>query len=275
MPLEYSVLMSVYKKENPEYLKQAIDSMINQTMPTNDFVLVCDGPLTAGLDHIIGQYQRNYPNLFHVIRLSHNQGLGNALKIGLEHCKHNLIARMDSDDISLPERCQLQLNMFQTIPELALCSGNIAEFGTDITHITGIRYVPTSYNEILSFAKKRNPMNHMAVMYKKDAVVDSGNYVEISLAEDYFLWARMLKKGYYAINLDAILVYARIGNGMYTRRGGIAYVKKICILQKKLLQIHFISIPEFMVNCTIRMLSGIIPNFARKFLYQKKLRKHS
>lgn len=272
MSLNYSVLMSVYARETPEYLKKAIDSMINQTVPTNDFVLVCDGPLTDDLDRIIVDFQNKCPNLFNIIRLPQNQGLGHALNIGLKSCKHDLVARMDSDDISLPERCQLQLNMFQREPELALCSGNIAEFETDITHITGIRYVPTSYGEILQFAKKRNPMNHMAVMYRKHAVINCGNYVEMSLAEDYYLWARMLHKGYYAINLDKVLVYARIGNGMYARRGGLAYARKIYALQKKLLQIQFISLTEFIFNCIVRILSSMVPIPIRKIIYLKKLR---
>lgn len=273
MEQNYSVLMSVYYKENPEYLKAAIESMLNQTVLTNDFVLVCDGPLTPELDEVINQFYAKYPGIFQIHRLEKNQGLGNALNAGLNLCRNELVARMDSDDISLPERCQLQLDMFRQNSELALCSGNIAEFEVDINHVTGIRHVPSSYNEILKFAKRRNPMNHMAVMYSKQAVIASGNYIELSLAEDYYLWARMLHKGYHAINIDEILVYARIGNGMYARRGGFSYVGKMFALQKKLLQIHFISSSEFAFNCVIRTLGSIIPNFARRNLYSKKLRR--
>lgn len=273
MEQNYSVLMSVYYKEKPEYLKAAIESILRQTVPTNDFVLVCDGPLTPELDEVINQFYKKHPKLFQIHRLTKNQGLGNALNAGLALCRNELVARMDSDDISLQNRCELQLEAFHNNSELALCSGNIAEFESDIAHIMGIRYVPASYSEILKFAKKRNPMNHMAVMYKKQAVVASGNYIEMSLAEDYYLWVRMLHKGYQAINVDKILVYARIGNGMYARRGGFSYVGKMIALQKKLLQLHFISFPEFISNCAIRTLGSVIPNSVRKNLYIKKLRK--
>ena len=131
MNQNYSVLMSVYKKEKPEYLQMAIESMLKQTIPPNDFVLVCDGPLTRELDSVILTVRDQYPSLFQVIRLSQNSGLGNALNIGLKACKNELVARMDSDDLSLPYRCELQLNAFKKEPELVFCSGNIAEFTTD------------------------------------------------------------------------------------------------------------------------------------------------
>lgn len=272
MERNYSVLMSVYKKEKPEYLKQAIESMLNQTVQTNDFVLVCDGPLTPELDLLIEDICRLYPELFQIIRLKKNSGLGNALNVGLKKCRYELVARMDSDDKSLPNRCELQLRQFKEKPELAFCSGDIAEFITDTKEIQNIRHVPTSYKEIIRFAKKRNPMNHMAVMYRRSAVIDAGGYIEIQYFEDYYLWVRMLKKGYKAANLDQTLVNVRIGNGMYGRRGGIAYAKNVCILQKKMLEAHFISYFEFIRNCLVRIGGSIVPVCIRKYMYEKILR---
>lgn len=273
MEWNYSVLMSVYKKEKPEYLKQAIESMLNQTVQTNDFVLVCDGPLTHELDSLIEDICGQYPELFQIIRLKKNSGLGNALNVGLKKCRHELVARMDSDDKSLPNRCELQLRQFKEKPELAFCSGDIAEFIKDTKEIQNIRHVPTSYNQILRFAKKRNPMNHMAVMFRRSAVEDVGGYIEIRYFEDYYLWVRMLKKGYKAANIDQILVNVRIGNGMYERRGGIAYAKNVCILQKKMLEMHFISYGQFFVNCFIRIVGSMISIGFRTYLYRKILRK--
>ncbi len=273
MEQNYSVLMSVYEKEKPEYLKEAIESMLNQTICTNDFVLVCDGPLTPKLDFVIHVISEQYPGLFQIVRLKKNRGLGTALNIGLKKCKNELVARMDSDDVSLPYRCELQLKEFNKNSKLAFCSGDIAEFMTDAKVIQSIRHVPVQYKEILLFAKKRNPMNHMAVMLKKSAVTAVGGYVEINFAEDYYLWVRMLKKGYEAANIGEILVNVRIGNGMYKRRGGMKYAKNICILQKKMLELHFINYAQFVINCFIRIGGSIIPRRIRQYLYESRLRR--
>lgn len=272
MEQNYSVLMSVYKKEKPEYLKQAIESMINQTVQTNDFVLVCDGPLTPQMDSLIEAVCDQYPELFQIIRLEKNSGLGNALNVGLKKCRHELIARMDSDDISLANRCELQLKRFEEDPELAFCSGDIAEFITDEKEVRNVRHVPTGHQEIRRFAKKRNPMNHVAVMFRRSAVEAAGGYIEIPYFEDYYLWVRMLKKGYKAGNIHQILVNVRIGNGMYRRRGGISYAKNVCTLQKRMLEMHFISYFEFTRNCLVRIGGSIIPVGIRKYMYEKILR---
>lgn len=273
MEQDYSVLMSVYKGEKPEYLNSAINSMINQTIPTNDFVLVCDGPLTFELDSVIEDFYKQYPTLFQIVRIEKNSGLGNALNAGMKVCKNELVARMDSDDIAVVNRCELQLDEFRKDPELALCSGDIAEFKEDINQIECIRSLPTEYKELVIFAKRRNPMNHMAVMYKKSIIDVVGGYIEIHYMEDYYLWVRILKAGYKASNINRILVNARIGNGMYKRRGGILYVKNVCLLQKKMLDLQFISCFDFLINCFVRIVGSIIPEELRKYLYKKKLRK--
>lgn len=270
----YSVLMSVYYKEQPEYLKQAIQSMMEQTVPTNDFVLVCDGSLTADLDNVITEYQNKYSDIFHTIKLPKNQGLGNALNIGLLKCKNDLIARMDSDDISLPDRCQIQLDMFTKNTSLVLASGAIAEFDKNPEQILSVRKLPCASDMIYQFAKRRNPMNHMAVMCRKEAVMAVGNYQEMPMAEDYYLWVRMLCHGYQAQNTKKVLVYARVGNGMYQRRGGLLYAKQIYTLQKSFLKLHFISNVEFAQNCLIRISASLLPACIRKKIYQKSLRGH-
>lgn len=271
---DYSVLMSVYAKEKPEYLKQAIQSMMDQTVPTNDFVLVCDGPLTPELDNVIIEYQNSYPDIFHIIRLSQNQGLGKALNVGLQHCKNELVARMDSDDISVPNRCQIQLDMFTKNISLSLASGAIAEFDKSPDQLISVRNLPCMPEEISKFAKRRNPMNHMAVMYRKKEVMNAGNYQEMPLAEDYYLWARMLCHNCQAQNTEKILVYARVGNGMYQRRGGLLYAKRIYSLQKSFLKLRFISKFEFIQNCLIRISASLLPACIRKQIYQKSLRGH-
>ena len=164
---EYSVLMSVYHKEKPEYLKQAIESIQAQTFPTDDFVLVCDGSLNDGLDAIIAEKQQEMGDTLNVVRLAKNCGLGNALNEGIKHCKNELVARMDSDDIAYPDRCEKQINVFNTHPEVSICSGVVEEFTTDPEVVDTRRVPPETHAEIVEFAKKRNPFNHPCVMYKK------------------------------------------------------------------------------------------------------------
>ncbi len=269
----YSVLMAVYVKERPEYFRLAIQSMLDQTVAPRDFVIVCDGPLTRELDDVIAEFADTYPEMFRVIRMDQNRGLGNALNAGLESCRYDLVARMDSDDISLPYRCECQLEMFRKDPQLALCSGDIAEFASDPDDIEGIRHVPKTHGEILKYARRRNPVNHMAVMYRRSAVKDAGGYIEVKLAEDYYLWVRMLQKGYRAANADRVLVKARAGDGLYARRGGLGYVRSVCRLQGLFLETRFITYPEYVRNCVERVLGGLLPSWIRKWLYRKYLRR--
>ena len=177
----YSVLMSVYYKEKPEYLKQAIESIQTQTIPTNDFVLVCDGTLTSELDALIDSKQQEIGEILNVIRLAKNGGLGNALNEGIKHCKNEFVARMDSDDIAYPDRCEKQIAVFNEHPEVSICSGIVEEFTTDPSVIDARRVPPETNDEIVEFSKKRCPFNHPCVMYKRSAVEAVGSYQDFYL----------------------------------------------------------------------------------------------
>lgn len=230
--MQYSVLMSVYVKEKPEYLEKSLESMAAQTVLPSEIVLIEDGPLTPELYEVIERFKQKN-SFLRTVPLKKNVGLGNALNIGVEKCKNELIARMDTDDIAKPDRCEKQLKAFEDDPELDICGTFIEEFEGDIDNIVSVRRLPCSHEEILSFAKKRNPFNHMTVMFKKDAVLKAGNYREINLFEDYYLWTRMLVNGAKAHNVGESLVYARVGSDMMKRRGGFNYWKKIVKGRKK------------------------------------------
>ena len=222
--MEYSVLMSVYKKEKAEFLKEAIESIQKQSKKTDDFVLVCDGELNESLDKVILDKKEEMGDVLNVIRLKENVGLGKALNVGLEYCKNEYIARMDSDDISVPDRCEKQLEIFKKLQEISICSGTVQEFSDDINNIECLRILPQNNNEIIKFSKKRNPFNHPCVMYKKSSVKAVGSYQDFYLLEDYHLWIRMLMNGYKGYNLEDILLNMRAGNNMYKRRAGFKYV---------------------------------------------------
>lgn len=270
---QYSVLMSVYHKEKAVFLKQAMDSMWNQTVPTDDFVLVCDGPLNKELNAVIDEMQVAHPDKLRVVRLKTNGGLGNALNVGIKECKYKLVARMDSDDISRANRCERQLKVFQVHPDVSVVSGIVEEFTVSTDQIEARRVPPETQEEILLFAKKRNPFNHPCVMYKKSAIEIAGGYQDFFLLEDYYLWIRMLQRGSIGYNLQEPLLWMRAGSDMYKRRAGWKYAKSQKALFKYMKDIGFISGSQYMKSVVVRTASSITPNWLREFLYKTVMRK--
>ena len=269
----YSVLMSVYSKEKSEYLRQAMESIQAQTAPTSDFVLVCDGPLTPELDAVISVKQQEIGDTLNVVRLSENGGLGKALNEGIKHCKNELIARMDSDDIAYPDRCEKQLAVFEAHPEVSLCSGTVEEFTTSPEVVDARRVPPKTNAEIVEFAKKRNPFNHPCVMYRKSAVEAVGSYQDFYLLEDYYLWLRMLMAGNQGYNIQEPLLHMRAGSEMYKRRAGWKYAKTQRRLFRFMRDSGFISEGQCLKSCLLRSASALAPNGLRKFMFKKVLRK--
>lgn len=267
----YSVLMSVYYKENPEHLRQAMDSMWSQTLPPEEFVLVCDGPLNEPLDEVIAEMQQLHPQL-NVVRLEQNVGLGRALNEGIRHCKCDLIARMDSDDIARPERCEKE--------EKALLEHNadivsawVEEFSERPEEVNTRRVLPETHEEILRFSQKRNPFNHPCVMYRKSAVESAGGYQDFYLLEDYYLWMRMLLNGSKGYNIQESLLWMRAGNALYKRRAGWKYAKSQRALFRYMKQNKMINSAQYFTSCAIRTASAISPNWLRQMVFQKVLRK--
>jgi len=265
--------MSVYIKERAEYLQEAMNSIWKQSVPTNNFVLVCDGPLTFELDSLIEEMEKKHPNILCVVRLKKNGGLGNALNEGIKYCKNELVARMDSDDISRIDRCERQLRQFQENPELSIVSGIVEEFSISTEQIEARRVLPEKQVEIIQFAKKRNPFNHPCVMYKKSTVEDAGGYQDFYLLEDYFLWVRMLQKGFVGYNLQQPLLWMRAGSEMYRRRAGWKYAKSQKALFKYMKETGFISGSQYLNSVLTRSVASLMPNGIRKFLFKHFMRK--
>lgn len=270
---KYSVLMSVYYRENAKHLEESLDSIIKQTVTPAELVLVCDGPLTEELDRVIECKKEQLGDALKVVRLTENGGLGNALRTGLEYCSCDLVARMDSDDISKPERCEAQLEIFAKYPDVSIVSGTIEEFFDNPENVVSKRQLPEFHDEIIERAKSRNPFNHPCVMFKKNDVIQSGSYQDFYLLEDYYLWIRMFMKGYKGYNLKNPILSARTGSSMFQRRGGLRYVDSQIRLFEYMHSIRFITYVQFLKNASIRIAGSIIPNNLRKTLYLKYLRK--
>ena len=268
----FSVLISVYCRDDANYLASSLKSIISQTCPPSEIVLVKDGPLNEACDKVISNLKRRFIGELKIIELRKNMGLGNALKIGLDACSNELVARMDADDISELNRFEIQINYFKENPDIDVLSSYIGEFDSDESIINKVRRVPLASDAIKKHAKYRNPMNHMAVMFRKESDLAAGSYKHFLWFEDYYLWARMLMDGYRFANVPNILIRMRANDGLFQRRGGWQYLKQEIMLQNEFFKIGFISFPIYLFNITTRSFFRIIPNNVRAILYKKLLR---
>ncbi|MFQ6793940.1 MAG: glycosyltransferase [Thomasclavelia sp.] len=272
MEQKFTVLMSLYFKEKPEYARECFDSLLNQTVRATEWVIVEDGLLTDELYNLLDEYQNKYPNLIKRVPLKENRGLGLALREGILHCSNELIARMDTDDICREDRFELQLKEFEKNPSLDICGSHIKEFDGNINNILSVRKVPISNDMIRKYQRRRDSFNHMTVMYKKNSVIKAGNYQHALLMEDTLLWVNMMLNHAKCINIDDFLVYARTGTNMFERRGGISYFKKYKQGRKRIYQTGYISYFDYIYTIFIQLIIAIMPNILRKKIYIMLLR---
>lgn len=269
---EISVLMSIYIKEKPEYVEQCFQSLLDQTVKANEWIVVEDGPLTEEMYALLDRYQKEHPKLIRRIRLKENRGLGIALRIGVPKCSNQLIARMDTDDIARKDRFEKQLNEFEKHPELDICGSNIIEFEGNRSNVISKRVVPVSHRDIVRYQKTRSAFNHMTVMYKKDAVLKAGNYEHCPLMEDDMLWTRMILSGARCSNINDFLVYARTGTAMIERRGGWAYFKKYRDGKRKIRKTGFISRADYLKAIVPQFVVSLLPKKLRLWVFTRLLR---
>ena len=219
--LRFSVLMTVYDKEKPLRLDKALNSLETQTVFPDEIVLVKDGKLSAPLDKVISKHSNEYKKVYKIVSLENNHGRGYASKVGIRNISNNWFARMDSDDISVPDRFENQLmaiNKYKKIyPKLAVVGGQISEFMGYEKNIVGYRKVPLASADIKNFAAYRSPINNPTVMINKSALLDIGNYSNLNVLEDYDLWIRFLSARYVLVNIPNILVNMRVSDDMYKR----------------------------------------------------------
>ncbi len=268
---KFSVLMSLYIKEKPEYLEECLKSILANTVLPNEIVIVLDGPITDDLSAVLDKYVNEKPDLYKIIPLETNQGLGAALREGVSRCSNELIARMDTDDISRNDRFELQLKEFDLNPTLDICGSHISEFDSSPGIIVAKRTVPLNDKDIKKYQKKRDGLNHVTVMFKKTSVLRAGNYQSCLLMEDTLLWANMFMNGAIAKNIDDYLVFVRIGKDMYERRGGLKYYKKYKEGRKRVYKTGFISWWDYKYTLVIQFIVSILPNKVRGFVFKKML----
>jgi len=271
--MHFSVLISVYHKDNPAFFDQSLYSVFSQTRRADEVVLVEDGPLTPEQYKVVEKYQRIYSEL-KVIPIEKNGGLGKALNEGLKHCSYDIIARMDSDDVCKPNRFEKQVSFMKQNPEYDLVGSWVDEFYDDTEHISSVRCVPESHDEIYEYCKSRCPVNHPTVMFRKKAVLDAGGYLTEYFPEDYFLWIRMLMNGARFYNLQESLLFFRVSPDTIKRRGGWKYAIGEVHIQRMIYDLGFISFLLFVKNSIVRFAVRVMPLWLRSWVYQKLLRKN-
>ena len=267
---KFSVAISVYMNDNAEYFDRALESITDtQTIKPDEIVLVVDGPVSDDINSVISKYEAKCET-FKAIRLAENGGLGNALKIAVENCSYELIARMDSDDISLPTRFEEQLKKFEQFPELDIVGGDISEFIGNEENVVAYRRVPEEDSEIKKYMQTRCPFNHVSVMYKKSAVEKAGGYQDLFWNEDYYLWIRMQLSGALFANTGTTLVNVRTGTDMYARRGGARYFKSEAYLQRFMLENKMISLSTCFMNVAKRLIVQLLlPKSVRGWVFRR------
>ena len=268
--VHFSVCTSVYKNDKPDYVKVALDSLlINQTVKPTEIVMVQDGPVLDATTRLLAEYRNKYGDALKVIVLEKNGGLGNALKIGVENARYDIIARMDSDDIASPDRFEKQLAFLEAHPECDIVGGQITEFIGEPSNIVGRREVPLDNEDIYKYMKSRCAFNHPTVMFRKSAVLSVGNYKDWFWNEDYYLWIRMMMKGCMMANLPDVLVNMRSGLDQYSRRGGKKYFDSEMGIKKLMLDNGLISKSEYLVNYIERfIIQLLLPNSVRGWVFR-------
>jgi glycosyltransferase involved in cell wall biosynthesis len=273
---KFSVLISIYRNADPQHFKEALDSLFKQLLLPQEIVVVCDGPITIQLNLVLYEFQKlskEYELLFFkVIYLEKNQGLGLALNEGLKFCTHNIVARFDADDICVVDRFFIQYNLFIN-SDLDVLGGLMKEFIFCPDDYDYFILKPLSHIKILKLSKYLNPICHPTVMFKKDAVLNSGSYKDMKFFEDYYLWIRMLRLGYKFANVNKVLVYFRVGNDMIDRRHGISYFKNELNFYKTSYSQSHINIFEFLIIILYKFILRILPRQIMKLLYKIIARK--
>ncbi len=268
---KYSVLMAVYIKDNPEYFAVALDSMIHQTVTPDEIVIVKDGPITEALQMVIDERKGGTVEI-NEVGLRENHGLGFALNKGVKACRNELIARMDADDYSVSNRCEMQLAEFEKNPALDIVGCPVKEFAGSMDNIVGERKVPLTNEEIYSFERTRDAFNHPTVIFKKSTVERAGGYSDYKKNQDSDLWIRLMNHNAVCLNLPETLVFFRFDEDTYRRRKKWNNVKTLIDIRYKAWRSGFNTLGEFLFIAAAQLGVYVMPEWFQRFIYKSFLR---
>lgn len=267
-----SVVISTYRSDDPDELATALESVLNQTVPPDEVIIVGDGPLTPGLEKTIGEFENKYPDVVKRHQLPENFGKGKARQVGVDQTNNAIVAMMDADDVCREDRFERQLQYLDDNPDVDVVGSNFTEFDPVSGERYAVRTVPESHEDIYSTARYRNPINQATVMFWKEAVLAAGNYEHVQRLEDYRLWVRLLINGAKLENIPESLVHVRAGENMHERRGGKAYAKSEVRMQRDFYRWGFVPLPLAIFNAAVRVTVRVLPNHLRGKVYSRILR---
>lgn len=270
---KYSVLMSIYKNDKPDWLETALDSMINQIVSASEYVIIQDGPISEDLANVLNKCNSKSGGLFKLIPLEKSGGLGAALRFGVTKCSYEYIARMDSDDISEPTRCEKILEYMLSHKQVSLAGCNVDEFIGDKTNVVGKVRLPLNPEDVKKYAKVRVPIRHSSIIFKKSDILSAGNYRNLKRSQEYDLVVRLLMKNYQIGNIPEVLQFMRVDNDFYKRRGGLQKAKMLVSQRHDFYKYGFYNFFEFILFASINFTVCIVPNGVRKWIYKNILRK--
>lgn len=272
--MKFSVLMSIYFKENPDDFDECMKSIWdNQSLKPSEIVLVEDGPLTTELYSVIKSWKNKLSDILRIIKLPENVGTGKAKNHGLDACSFEIICIVDTDDIYASDRFQKQVQFLKMNPDITIVGGQIVEFVENIDSPSGMRKVPLNHNELVNYAKKKNPLNNVTIAYRKTAIQAVGGYKHHLWMEDYNLFLRVIAAGHKIHNLPDVLVYARVDNGMHGRRKGMKYIQSEFQLMKLKINLKTQGYVSAYFYFLLRSSTRLLPTSILSFIYDNFLRK--
>ena len=273
MNKDISVLMSVYKNDIPENVKVAVESVYNQTLKPKQIVMIVDGPVPEELKEMLVSFEREY-DIYENIWLEKNLGTGGALEQGWQKCTCDYIAKMDSDDISVPDRFEKEMDFLEKHPDVDIVGSNMQEFFVELENLGGVKAVPETHEEIVDFMARRSPFCHQTVIMKREILEKAGGYKPWYYAEDYYLWIRMYFAGAKFYNIQENFVYMRMNYDSFARRGGLKYYKSIKGLLKLMYKHKMMGFFAYTKAKIIRFVGHVlVPKKLKKTMYLKFLRK--
>jgi glycosyltransferase involved in cell wall biosynthesis len=262
----FSLLISVYDGDRPDYLRQSFRSAVDdQTVPPDQVIIVRDGPVHRELAACLDEFVATSRVPVTLVPLAANGGLGPALDKGLAASSYDIVARMDADDVAMPRRFEVQLPLIENAD---IVGAGLLEFITDTDHIVGRRTPPTDPGHIARYARLHDPFNHPTVIYRRQAVMAAGGYGDLPLMEDYALFTRMLQTGARAVNVAEPLVFYRVGATAFKRRGGTGLLRSELRMQREFLRSGFISPAGYVRNVAVRGSYRLVPWWLRRAAYR-------
>lgn len=272
MEQKFSVLLNIYAKDKPTWIKQALDSVLSNTIQPTEVVIMVDGPVGKDIQAVLDEAAKN--PLIRILSHPVNIGRGAALGYAVPKCNYELVALMDADDVSRKDRFKKELDLFEADKDLSVVGGQVQEVDANTFEPRAARNVPLSHDDIKRYLKTRMPFNNPTIMFKKTAVLNSGNFKAFGLVEDYYMWARVIAKGYKTANVPDVVLDMRVDPALYGRRGGWNYFHMNKMVFDEMKNLGLLSFKDYYYTLSVRFcVQVLMPNWLRSMFYKRALRK--